>query len=478
MNNVVNMEPGKTEVIKKRKKALSVSPLKTSQTIGGALAVLGVARAVPLMHGSQGCTAFAKVFFVRHFREPVPLQTTAMDQVSSVMGADGNIVEALKVICEKSAPALIGLVTTGLAETQGADIKRAVGEFRRQYPQFVSTAVMAVNTPDFSGSFESGFAIAVKGLLQTLVPAAEADNPRAGLRHKQVNVLCGANLSPTDLEFVAESIESFGLRPLLIPDLSGSLDGHLSDEPFSPVTTGGVSVADIATAGESLATLAVGESLHNCGQWLEKHTTVPTHCFGHLMGLDAVDQWFHTLSQLSGQPVPNRWIRQRKQLQDAMLDTHFMIGLTRVAIASDPDMLAAFTRLLQGMGAEVVAAVVPTQGPALKTLSGVQLQIGDLEDLEAVAAAEDAQILLTNSHGVESAERLGIPLFRIGFPQYDVVGGFQRCWFGYRGTSQALFDLANIVLSQHHELEPYHSCYSQKTDGVKAGFRPSDASAH
>ncbi|MGB1093056.1 MAG: nitrogenase component 1, partial [Oceanobacter sp.] len=79
----------------KRKKALSVSPLKTSQTVGGALAILGVNRAIPLMHGSQGCTAFAKVFFVRHFREPVPLQTTAMDQVSSVMGADDNIVDAL-----------------------------------------------------------------------------------------------------------------------------------------------------------------------------------------------------------------------------------------------------------------------------------------------------------------------------------------------------------------------------------------------
>ncbi|HMW50212.1 MAG TPA: nitrogenase component 1, partial [Cellvibrionaceae bacterium] len=100
-----------TEIIK-RKKALSVSPLKTSQTSGGALAFLGVARSVPLMHGSQGCTAFAKVFFVRHFREPVPLQTTAMDQVSSVMGADDNIVEALKVICEKNNPALVGLVTT------------------------------------------------------------------------------------------------------------------------------------------------------------------------------------------------------------------------------------------------------------------------------------------------------------------------------------------------------------------------------
>ena len=63
----------------KRKKALSVSPLKASQTVGAALAFLGFFRSMPIMHGSQGCTAFAKVFFVRHFREPVPLQTTAMD---------------------------------------------------------------------------------------------------------------------------------------------------------------------------------------------------------------------------------------------------------------------------------------------------------------------------------------------------------------------------------------------------------------
>ena len=57
---------------------------------------------MPLLHGSQGCTAFAKVFFVRHFREPVPLQTTAMDQVSSVMGADENVVEALRTIATSS----------------------------------------------------------------------------------------------------------------------------------------------------------------------------------------------------------------------------------------------------------------------------------------------------------------------------------------------------------------------------------------
>jgi nitrogenase molybdenum-iron protein NifN len=449
-----------TEIIK-RKKALSVSPLKTSQTAGGALAFLGVAKAVPLMHGSQGCTAFAKVFFVRHFREPVPLQTTAMDQVSSVMGADDNIVEALRVICEKNSPALVGLVTTGLAETQGADIHRALGEFRKEFPEYDSTAVVAVNTPDFTGGFESGFAIAVKGIVETLVPA---DTTRAGLRARQVNVLCGANLTPTDIEYIAESIESFGLRPLLIPDLSNSLDGHLDEGDFNPLTTGGVTVADIATACESIATLAVGESLTPAAELLQSRTGVPSYCFGHLLGLEAVDHWFSTLTDISGNPVPERWQRHRKQLQDAMLDTHFMLGHSRIAIAADPDMLAGFTRLLHTMGAQVVAAVVPDRGRALETCALASVQIGDLEDLEHLAAEHRAQLLIANSHAVESAQRLGIPLLRAGFPQYDLMGGFQRLWFGYRGTTQALFDLANLVMAHHQETKPYFSVYAQKRD--------------
>ncbi len=447
-----------TEIIK-RNKALSVSPLKTSQTVGAALAFLGINRAMPLMHGSQGCTAFAKVFFVRHFREPIPLQTTAMDQVSSVMGADANIVEALQVISEKNRPAMIGLVTTGLAETQGADIRRAVYEFRSENPGFDDVAVVAVNTPDFSGSFESGFALAVRGIIETLVPE---DQDKVGLRKRQVNVLCGANLTPGDIEFVSESIESFGLRPLLIPDLSASLDGHLEDNEHNALTTGGVAVDDILTAGESIATLAVGESMHAAAKLLEKRSGVPSHLFGQLLGLDAVDDWFVALAEISGQPVPLRWQKQRRQLQDAMLDTHFMIGHSRVAIAADPDLLVGLDRLLRGMGAETVAAVVPAKGPALAECELAEVQIGDLEDLEKLARERGAQLLLANSHGVECAARLGVPVLRVGFPQYDLVGGFQRCWFGYRGSAQALFDLANLVMSHHQEAAPYYSIYAQK----------------
>ncbi len=48
-------------------KAAAINPLKSSQPLGAALAFLGVDAAMPLFHGSQGCTSFAVVLFVRHF---------------------------------------------------------------------------------------------------------------------------------------------------------------------------------------------------------------------------------------------------------------------------------------------------------------------------------------------------------------------------------------------------------------------------
>ena len=128
--------------VERRSTALSVSPLKSSRTVGTSLAFLGIARAIPMMHGSQGCTAFGKVFFVRHFREPIPLQTTAMDQVIAVMGSDASVVEGLNTLCEKARQRLIGVPTTGLSETQGCDVSMAVKAFRVRHPEPAAGALV------------------------------------------------------------------------------------------------------------------------------------------------------------------------------------------------------------------------------------------------------------------------------------------------------------------------------------------------
>ena len=451
--------------IEKRKKALSVSPLKSSQTIGAALAFLGFNRAMPMLHGSQGCTAFGKVFFVRHFREPIPLQTSAMDQVSSVMGADDNVTEGIKAICEKSSPSLVGVPTTGLAETQGCDVKLAIYNFREKYPEFNSIPVVPVATPDYTGCMETGFSAAVLAMLEELVPFAKDAGTSPGQRKKQITVLASSHLTPGDLEAIKDMIEMFGLRAVLIPDLSDSLDGHLSDEDFSPLTIGGTSVDEMYTLGMSLATLVIGPSMHKAADLLHTRTGVPEYRFDHLMGLDAVDEFIQVLTDISGEPVPEKLERGRAQLQDAMLDTHFMIGMTRVALAADPDLLNSLSHLLTGMGADVVTAVAPANAPALKNVDADIVKLGDLEEMEKMAKAKNAEIIISNSHAVESAERLGIPLLRAGFPQYDLLGGYQKVWVGYQGTRQTLFELANILLTlERGEIHPYHSIYAQKPE--------------
>ncbi len=262
--------------ILKRNKAMSVNPLKASQPMGGSLACLGFDRAMPMLHGSQGCTAFAKVFFVRHFREPIPLQTTAMDQSSSVMGADENVIEGIKAIAEKSNPALIMVLTTGLAETQGTDVQRNVREFRERYPQYDHVAVVAVNTPDFTGCVETGYAAAVYELLNALVPDAATAGTKPGNRQRQVNVLVSPMLTPGDLEALRNLIELFNLRPVLLPDISESLDGSLTEDEFSPVTIGGTLISEVLTLGEAKATLVIGASLQKAGELLQERTGVPS----------------------------------------------------------------------------------------------------------------------------------------------------------------------------------------------------------
>ena len=445
------------------KKALAVNPLKVSQPVGASLAFLGLNRSLPLMHGSQGCTAFGKVFFVRHFREPIPLQTTAMDQVSSIMGADENVVEALRTLSDKSKPDIIGLVTTGLSETQGTDILRTVKEFRAAHPEFDGVAVVPVNTPDYLGCLESGFALAVEALIRMLVPASDC----AGRRPKQVNVLASAMLTPGDIEAIKEWIEAFGLRPVVVPDIGDSLDGHLVEAEYSALTIGGTPRVEIEALGESAATLVVGPSLAKAADILKERTGVPDFRFTGLMGLDDCDAFTQALAEISGREVPAKVERQRAQLQDAMVDSHFMLGFARIALAADPDLLGMQVRFLTGMGAEVVAAVSPHRHESLAALPLAKVIVGDLEDMEVAARAGGAQLVIANSHAVDTAHRLALPLLRAGFPQYDTMGGYARTWVGYRGSRQALFDIANLMLGQHHELEAYRSFYwSDDRDGV------------
>jgi nitrogenase molybdenum-iron protein NifN len=238
------------------KKPLAVSPVKSGQPLGAILASMGFEQSIPLVHGAQGCSAFAKVFFIQHFHDPIPLQSTAMDPTSTIMGADGNIFTALNVLCSRNNPKAIVLLSTGLSEAQGSDISRVVRQFRDEFPRHKGVALLTVNTPDFYGSLENGYSAVLESMVEQWVP----EKPQPGVRNRRVNLLLSHLLTPGDVELLRSYVEAFGLQPVIVPDLSQSLDGHLASGDFSPITQGGSSLRLIEQMGQSLGTFAIGVS--------------------------------------------------------------------------------------------------------------------------------------------------------------------------------------------------------------------------
>jgi nitrogenase molybdenum-iron protein NifN len=432
-------------IVKTPFKAAAVNPLKMSQPLGASYAFMGMNRCMPVMHGSQGCTSFGLVLLVRHFREAIPLQTTAMNEATTIMGGYDNVEKGVLNIRERAKPDLIAICSTGLTETKGDDVGAYLTLIKQKHPQVNDTALVYISTPDYVGAFQDGWAKAVTALIEALV------EPSAQRTARQVNVLPGCHLTPGDLDELREIIEAFDLQPIFLPDVSGSLDGHMSDE-FSPTTMGGTTLAQARAMGASIHTLALGEQMRPCAAALAKKAGVPFTVLQRLTGLVANDQFMTELNRISGVAVPAKYRRQRSQLQDAMLDAHFFIGGKRIAIGAEPDLLWALAMSLSELGAKIASAITTTQSPLLELIPTNEVLIGDLEDLEKRAA--DCDLMITHSHGRQAAERLHIPFHRAGLPMFDRLGAGQRVTVGYRGTREFLFEIGNIFLAHPHEGTP------------------------
>lgn len=446
------------EIRPNRKKSLVENPLKLSQPLGAALAFLGLAEAMPVFHGAKGCTSFGLVTFVKHFREPIPFQSTALDEITTILGGADNIEQAILTVRNKHGAAIVGLCSTSLSETRGEDLLAEIRGLRRKHPEQIDGHVVALSAPDFEGSFPDGWAKATTAIIEQLVPAGGHPGKR-----RQINVLPGSHLTAGDLDELRAIIEAFGLEAVFLPDISGSLDGHMP-AAFRPVTWGGTSLADLSTLGDALLTLAIGEHMRPAAEALEAKTGVQSQVFDRLLGLEPVDRLMVILSQISGQKVPALFRRQRSQLVDAMLDGHFYFGGKRIAIAADPDMLWAYGSFLAEMGSLLGAAVTTTGAPILEQLPIPEVVIGDLGDLEA--GAKGCDLVLGNYHARHAAEAEGIPLYRIGYPILDRLGVQHQLALGYRGSRDLIFALGNLFIANAHEAGPHDWALPESGHGV------------
>lgn len=412
-------------------KPLQINPIKLSQPMGALLCFLGIKNCMPLMHGAQGCASFSKVFFTRHFNDPIAIQTTAVNDITAVIdGGDYSISEAIKNITSKVQPELVGLFTTGLTETKGDDIKGAAYLLRD-----VQKMVYA-HTPDFEGGLESGFAKSVEAIIEQLVIQTEKIDMQKAL------LLPNVNLTPIEVEKIKEQISLFGFECFALPDLSLSLDGHLGEKQGA-LSSGGISIEDIEKLGESHLVISVGNSMKKAGEMMKiKNEKINHFHFDTISGLLKADKFYETLMRVKHISKPNPSIvRWRKRLQDALLDTHFALGGKKIVIALEPDQILSIASTINEAGAIIKTVVSPTKSKSLENLPCDDIIIGDFEDVEK--ALEDADLLITNFHGERLCKILHKSLVLRGFPNYEGVGNQLKNDTLYEGSCYLLFEIAN-----------------------------------
>jgi nitrogenase molybdenum-iron protein NifN len=168
------------------------------------------------------------------------------------------------------------------------------------------------------------------------------------------------------------------------------------------------------------------------------------------MGLDGCDNFVSALMkmrQMDPKPLTKRW---RARLQDAMLDSHFLIGSSHFVVTGEPDMLVGICALLRSVGGTIDAAVSTTFSDSLHLIEAEKVFVGDLED--ARQFFEGADMVISNFH----AERIlhtypHTALVIRGFPNYEELGNQLKSDQLYEGSTYFLFEIANSLRKVKHE---------------------------
>src|ERR1039457_495957 len=67
------------------REAVSITPAKPCQPLGAVLAASGFEGTLPYVHGSQGCVAYFRSHFTRHFKEPTSCVSDSMTEDAAVL---------------------------------------------------------------------------------------------------------------------------------------------------------------------------------------------------------------------------------------------------------------------------------------------------------------------------------------------------------------------------------------------------------
>jgi nitrogenase molybdenum-iron protein NifN len=467
----------------------STNPCKLCTPLGACLAFKGIAGAVPLLHGSQGCATYIRRYLISHFREPVDIASTNFSEDSAVFGGRKNLHTALDNVGRQYRPALVGIATTCLSETMGENMPMLIGEYRAENrdlpPASERPALVHVSTPSFKGTHAAGFHAAVRALVEALAgtsrsdmrcpssddgahsdslfPETEDPTPEAG--RKTALALFAGMVSPADLRQLRDFCAAWGEEAItLVPDYAETLDGP-SWADFERMPSGGTTVTELRALDRAMAAIEFGHSLAaapaTAGTHLHKRFGVPLHRLGLPIGVRGNDAFCSALETATGREMPARVAAERGRLIDSYVDAHKYLAGKKAVVYGEDDLVAGLAVFLAETGitpvlvasgernhrlAEAIFAAAPELRDRVEVREG-----SDFGDIESRIAELKPDVLIGSSKGYKLARLLDVPLVRCGFPVHDRMGAQRIQLLGYAGTQQLFDRIVNALLEAKQE---------------------------
>lgn len=425
---------------------------KVCAPLGASLVFRGIERAMPILHGSQGCSTYIRRYIISHFREPIDVASSNFSEHTAIFGGEKNLHAALDNIIAQYAPALIGVATTCLSETIGEDVPAMLRHYRGVRPD--APPLVQVSTPSYRGTHADGFWAAVHAVATTM---AESSSPG-----KHINLLPGM-VSPADLRYLKEICDDFGLPAVVLPDYSDTLDGAAWEE-YQTISPGGTEVAALRSMGSAVASVEFGstrDSADKTAAMLEARFGVKALEFPLPIGVRASDAFFAALEEESGRPMPPRHAAERGRLIDAYVDAHKYLFGRRAVLYGEEDLVVSLAAFLAELG--MVPALCASGGQsgrmedaileAAPSLAGrISVREGvDFDEIASAAEQLSPELLIGSSKGYSLARRLRVPLVRVGFPIHDRFGGQRLLHVGYRGAQSLLDRIVNVLLERKQD---------------------------
>ncbi len=435
------------------RKALTVNPAKACQPLGAILAAVGFEGTLPFVHGSQGCVAYFRTHFTRHFKEPFSAVSSSMTEDAAVFGGLKNMIDGLANAYTMYKPKMIAICTTCMAEVIGDDLGGFVGNSKNEGSVPQDFPVPFAHTPSFVGSHITGYDNMMKGILSNLTEGKKKDTTNG-----TINFIPGFETYMGNLRELKRLTALLGVNATVLADNEDYLDSP-NDGEFkmyqggTPLDVARESInAEQTIALQAYSTTKTLEYINT--EWGQK-TAVHRP-----WGIKGTDEFLMALSEATGNPIPYELEKERGRAVDAITDTQAWVHGKKAALYGDPDLVLGLLQFLLEIGVEPIHVLVTNSNPEFEAEAKALLESSpfgqgatvwggkDLWHMRSLLFTEPVDFLIGNSYAKYLWRDTGTPLVRIGYPIFDRHHLHRYATIGYSGAINLLNWIANTVLDE------------------------------